>query len=279
MHGFRIIAATIGLGAAAAAAGADLRPEVIPLQPYLGSLVMLEVTFAGHPEHFLFDTAGGLTVVTPDFAAASGCKPWGRVTGFRMHGERLDLQRCENIVVQAAGVPLLAPTAGIWDLARVFPKDAPPLAGSLALDAFADRIVTLDLGHRTLVIETPASFAVRVRTAREVAVHFTREAEGLALTPAVGVETVQGRLWMELDSGSDGTVIVNRPLAAALGLDPRDKGGQSLTMTLAGGFTVTTPARVDDLILDGNIGTSLLRTWIVTLDLAHQRLWIAPAPG
>ena len=260
----------------AGTAGARSAPQEIPLAPYLGTLVMLDVSSHGQTEHFLLDTAGGVTVVTPAFAQMSGCKVWGQVTGFRMRGQRLDLPRCDDVTLEAAGVRLDAPTAAVWDLASVFPKDAPALAGSIALDAFAGKLVTLDLGHQRLIIETASSLATRIRGAREIPTHFAREVGGLALTPTVGVETAAGRIWMELDSGSDGSVIVNRPLAAALGLDPTMKGGQPLNMTLSGGLAVTTRARVEDLILDGNIGLPLLRQWVVTVDLAHQRMWIVP---
>jgi len=150
------------------------------------------------------------------------------------------------------------------------------LDGSLALDAFAGRALTLDLSAGQLIVDTPASLAARTARAVEVPVRFDRSAQGLALTPLVAVETAKGRLWMELDCGSDGALIVGRHTAELLHLDPAAKGAQSLAATIAGGVALAGNARVEDLILDGNIGAPVLKRWIVTLDLARQRLWIAP---
>lgn len=269
---------------AAAGATAPVAPEaeervtVIPLSMYLGEFPSLTVRAGRRDVVFLLDTAGGFTALTPELAGAIGCQPWGQVTGFRMRGERVDVPRCDDVHLELAGTAVSVPTAGVWDLAKLLPAGAPPLGGSLALDAFAGRAVTLDLAAGQLVVETAASVAARTAHAVEVVVRFDRSAEGLALTPVAAVTTSRGRLWMELDSGSDAAVIVGRHAAEALHLDRSAKGSQSVAMTLAGGVPVEGKARVEDLILDGILGLPVLRRWVVTLDLAGERLWIAAKP-
>jgi hypothetical protein len=247
---------------------------VIPLMRYLGSLWSFQLEVAGKKELFLLDTAGGLTVITPATAAEIGCRPWGQLTGFRMRGDRVDAKRCDHVVMVADGAKLELPTAGVFDIGSLLPKDAPSLAGSVALDAFAGRAITLDFPNQRLIVETPASLQARVGSATEVPVQFSREAGGFALTPEVPVDTSSGRAWMEMDCGSDAPVIVGRHIAGLLGLNPELKGGQDLSFSLAGGVPVRGRAHVQDLILDGNIGTPVLDRWVVTIDLAHQRLWI-----
>ncbi len=272
--------ALVSRTAAGVGAPPSASPTVVPLTSYLGQIPSFTARVAGTEATFLLDTAGGLTAITPQLAARIGCVPWGRVTGFRMRGERLDLERCDDVRVGLpGGVEVTVPTAGVWDLARILPKDAPPLAGSLALDAFAGRALTLDLAAGKLVLETPATLAERVAHAIEVPVRFDRSAAGLALTPLAAVETARGRLWMELDCGSDGAVIVGRHAAALLHLDPAAAGAQPVALMLAGGVAVEDKALIGDLILDGNLGVPVLRRWIVTLDLAAERLWIAPRPA
>lgn len=270
-------AATVGMASAHAAGRPSARPVTIPLSLYLDALPSVQVDVAGHPTTFLLDTAGGLTVITPDTAKALGCVPWGQLTGFRMRGDRVDTQRCDDVQLRLPGTPLQLSAAGVWDFSRLLPKDAPPLGGSIALDALADRAVTLDLAGGRLIVETPQSLAARVAHATAVPVRFAREVGGQALTPLVAVDTRQGRLWMELDCGSDGSVIVNRPIAAALGLDPASTGRQRVSMSLGGTLPLEADATVKDLILDGNIGAPVLKRWLVTLDLAHQKLWLRPA--
>jgi predicted aspartyl protease len=272
-------AAVFGFAApmAHAAPHRPAQPTVIKLSDYLGGQLSFEAVARGRTERFLFDTGGGVTVITPQFAERVGCKPWGQITGYRMRGQRLDFPRCENVSVTAVDATLTSPTAGVVDFAALLPKDAPPLAGSVALDAFAGKTVTLDVGHKLLTVETPASARVRIRGAKEVAVRFDRDVGGLALSPVVAVDTPQGRVWMEVDCGSDGSLILNRTLATALGMDPAKKGGQDATLNLAGGVTIKTRGKVEDLILDGNLGVEALKHWIITIDVAHTRMWMKPS--
>jgi len=251
------------------------KPVVIPLEPYLGVLWSFQGEVDGKPRRFLLDTAGGITVIAQPFADAIGCKPWGRVTGFRMRGDRVDVPRCDDVGLKAAGLPLTAPTAGVIDFATLLPKDAPPLDGSVALDAFAGRAVTLDLAGRRLIVETPASLKVRAAQGVEVPVRFSREATGLALTPFVAAPTPKGRIWLELDCGSTGALVIGKHVADLVGLDPAIQKGQSVDMTLVGGPKISGKVLVEDMILDGNIGMPALQQWVVTLDLANERAWIA----
>jgi len=50
-----------------------------------------------------------------------------------------------------------------------------------------------------------------------------------------------------------------------------------LDTSLAGGVALRGSAHVKDIIFDGNVGAPIISGWIVTMDLVHQRLWIAPA--
>jgi hypothetical protein len=261
--------------AATAAPAGDDDAQTIALQPYLGVLWSFRARVGEHEGLFLLDTAGGTTVLTPAGARLAGCEPWGRITGFRMRGDRMDLPRCDDVRLRVQGLALQAPVAGVFDLMAKTPPGSPELLGSVALDAFAGRVVTLDLAHRQLVVESPGTLAERVRHAHAVEVRLGREVEGLALTPFAGVKTDSGLLWMELDTGSDGPAVIGRHAAAALGLDASAKGGQELSASLAGDVSLRCRAWVEDLVYDGNIGSPTLARWIVTLDLDKGRMWIA----
>ncbi len=213
-------------------------PVITPIATYLGALPSLQVLIGGQQSTLLLDTGGGLTMLTPETAKALGCKSWGRLTGFRMRGDRLDTPRCNDVHLSLEGTTVDVPLAGIWDFSKVLPKDAPPLSGSIALDAFVGRVVTLDLSEGTLTLETQASLKKRIRHATEVPMRFTREIGGAALVPNIAVDTPKGRIWMELDCGSNSNVIVNRPLAEALGLDPKAEGAQPVVLSLGGVMAV-----------------------------------------
>jgi hypothetical protein len=252
-------------------------PELIRLEPYLNEHWAFKASIKGREELFLMDTGGGLTAVSPEAATEIGCEPWGQLTGFRMRGDRLDLKRCDNVEIDAGGILLRLPTAGIWDFSKMLPKDAAPIAGNVGLDAFAGRVITLDIGNRQLVLETPKSLLARIAVAKEVPVQFIKEAEGYSTTIAAALDTAKGRIWMHLDSGDDIPITIGSHVAGVVGLDPTKKGAQPLDTSLVGGVVLRGSAHVKDIIFDGNIGAPVISGWIMTIDLVHQRLWIAPA--
>ncbi len=82
---------------------------------------------------------------------------------------------------------------------------------------------------------------------------------------------------MELDAGNLGRLMVGDHAAALLGLDASQKGSQAAGFALVGGIPVHGPARVSRLVMDGDIGQSVLEAWDLTLDLANGQAWFRPA--
>ena len=248
---------------------------VVPLEMWNRSIPALHASVNGHAGFFLFDTGGGISVIDKQIAQASGCTPWGRVTGFRMTGERLDFQRCDNVTFDIGGVHANVPTAGLFDVDKLT-KGSPHVDGSLALDIFAGKAVTLDVGARTLTIETPASLARRIRVAMEIPVSIVRDSGGAGLGFDVGVPTPRGMAWMELDSGMDGPFVIADHVAPLFGLQPDLKTPQPVNFTLGKNVPLKGTAITAKLIMDGNIGKEFFSKWAVTFDLKRNRVWVAP---
>lgn len=248
----------------------------IPLTLFMGKIPAFHAKVNGHDGFFLFDTGGGISVLSPEFARYSGCAPWGQVTGFRMTGERMDFQRCDHVTFEVAGAHPKTPTAGVFDIMALAPKTAPHLDGSLALDIFAGQVLTLDVSGRTLTIETPESLQIRIRDAREVPARLVREAEGLALSVSAGVPTPKGMAWMEMDSGNDGSFEIANHIAPLFKLKPDDRDPQPVSFRLGGGIPAKGTAVTGNLIMDGNIGEQFFPAWAVTFDLKDGRMWVSP---
>lgn len=265
--------------AASQAAAFGTQPTVIPLENYLAAQKALHASVNGHEGLFLFDTGEGVSTISPAFAKKIGCEPWGRVTGFRMSGERLDFQRCDNLRFKVPGANLSAPIVGVFDIMALLPKDVPELDGALGLDIFAGRIVTIEPHANRLIIETPQSLAARIRHAKEIPARLVRDAEGVALAIDAGVPTAKGLAWMELDTGNGGTLVIGKHIAPLFGLKPDAKKPQPVSFMLTNGVHVSGTARTPDLIMDGNISNQFLKDWNLTLDLAHGRAWFVPAIG
>lgn len=241
-------------------------------------MMTLRAKVRGHEGTFIFDTGGGVSYLSPSFAQAIGCKPWGQLSGFVLTGQRLDMKRCDNLMFYLDQHPFPAPIAGVFDLMKFMPPNVPRIDGSIGLDIFAKRAITLSLAERTLTVESTPSLNARIRQGREVPIRLVREVEGVALAVVVGVVTPEGTAWMEIDSGNGGANVIASHIAPLLNLKTGMKEPQTAKFNLAGGIPVMGDARVNEtLIMDGNIGTRFLINWSLTLDLARGRAWLVPA--
>lgn len=255
-------------------------PLVIQLTPHPGGTLMMTMhaKVNGQEGNFVFDTGAGVSYVSPEFAQKVGCKPWGKLTGYTLVGQRLDMQRCDGLTFDVQGQRFGASTSGVFDLMKFMPPNVPKVDGSIGLDIFEGHALTLSLASKELVVETPTSLAARAKRAKQVPIRFVREAGGAALTIFVAVPTTAGTAWMEIDCGNGGANVIGKHLAELMKLDPNKKEPQLAHFFTAGGVPVDGMARVNDtLIMDGNIGTRFLIDWDLTLDLSKGQAWLAPA--
>jgi len=272
------LAATLAACVSAPAQPNAEQPISIALTPLRERLRTVDVSAGAASGTFLFDSAGGVTMVSPGFARRANCAPAGRGVGFRMNGERLDTPLCRGLTLDIGGQSWTPRQVGVLDLAPYLAPGQTAPDGNLALDAFEGRAVTIDVAHNALVVETPASLAVRIAGASELPMRLSRESQGASLSANIGVPTPDGLVWFELDSGNGGTVLVSKHLAATFHLNADAQGPQPLELDIAPGIHFSTDrAFTPDLILDGNLGMPFLSRFVVTLDLAHERAWVRPA--
>ena len=150
----------------------------------------------------------------------------------------------------------------------------PLLDGSLGLDIFAHRAITI-IPRKAIVLESPSSLADRVKTARAFPIRIVRDVEGIALSVDGAVRTPEGLLgWNWTPATAD---LWSSPITSRRFLDCRSIGRrQAGHFKLANGITVAATIRTRDLVMDGNIGAQFLNQWALTLDLEHERAWLAP---
>jgi hypothetical protein len=251
-------------------------PTTVMLEPAVRCLLKLHATVAGHDGTFLFDSGSGFSSLSPEFAAAIGCHPWGQITGFRMTGQRLDMQRCDRITVSLAGRSFPGNTLGVFDLSKYLPSEVGHLDGTIALDLFANQALTLSYGGHFIRFGERFTLAHETRGLRSMPIHLVRDAEGLALTVNLPVITSAGTAWFEMDSGNTSNlVLVNKALAPLFQSETEGKDISIISFKLEDGTTFKGDARVLDLILDGNFGTSFLSSHNVAIDLPHQTAWVS----
>jgi hypothetical protein len=250
-------------------------PQVIRLERFRQALWEVRVTVNGKSGDFLLDTGGGITLLGKDFMPDLDCKFWGRTTGYNMFGERSDDAHCDDVQIRAGDVALTPVSVAKIDFGDRFPGSKTP-DGLLSLDAFDGKAITLDQAAAALIVETPGSLAARIKSMQELPLRVSRECSARCLSVFVGVPTAEGRTWLILDSGAGGVSLIAKDYARAFGLDP-DAKEQRLRHEVAPGVAIDSPVLVTDMIMDGNLGQPFLSQYVITLDLARGRMWIAKA--
>lgn len=249
---------------------------VVKLEPYRKNIAVHAVV-GGREGFFVFDTGSGISLLAPRFAEKIGCKQWGRITGFTMMGHRIDAPRCDDVAVALGGQQFESEATGVFDVMTLYPEGAQPVDGILALNIFDGKAITINFPAMTLTVESSDSLRKTVRGAFELPTHVVREVQGRATAVSIGVPTSSGRVWMELDSGNGGTILVSKPYASLFGLDATKEGPQDVDFALAGDLRVCGRAFAPDMTIDGNIGMPFLKDVVLTIDLAANRVWIRRA--
>ena len=109
---------------------------------------------------------------------------------------------------------------------------------------------------------------------KELPLRVSRECSARCLSVFLGVQTTEGMTWLILDSGAGGVSLIAKDYAKVFGLDPNGKE-QRLEYQIAPGVTVDSPVLVTEMIMDGNLGQPFMSHYVMTLDLAHGRLWVS----
>ena len=258
-----------------ALAMAQAKPQAeFKLEPYRKTIA-LRASVNGVPGLFPFDTAGGSTHVSPDYAKRIGCTPWGRLTGYQMHGQRLDTPRCDKLAFKIDATTFPLPVAGVLDVTALYPEGAAPVDGLIALDLFEGKTITIDFPGKRLIVESPESLRERTRDAREVPVRLEREMQGRSLGVSIESPTPKGPILFELDSGNGGTLLVAKEYAQVYGLDPAKHDPQQGDFEVLPGLRAKGMTFAAGITLDGNLGMPFLHDKVVTIDLAAGRMWIA----
>jgi hypothetical protein len=263
------------------AGAAETAPTVLHLDQFRKS-VALRVEVGGRERLFPFDTGGGISFLSPELAEELGCEKGARVVGFRMTGDRLEAPRCDNVRLAIEGHKFTAPVAGVYQVGE-FNAAGVTVDGLIALDIFAGKTITFDFAGQRLIVETPESARLRQEQGTELAARMTSEAGAWGTGVYILVPSPMGPLAFQLDSGNGGTLLVAKPYAAAFGIDP-DKGPRMGELDLGRGVRAEGLVIPADITLDGNLGMPFLKDYLVTLDLAQGRVWlaknpVAPPPG
>lgn len=267
--------------AAAVVSGAENGVE-IPLKTYIAGLRLVEVKIEGSTGQFIFDSAGGLSLITPEFSRALGFEPFGRLTAFKHTGERIQFQRIPARRLSVGGVRMRQTELVLFDVMKLL-EGAPVVQGVIALNTFDGAAVTIDFAKSRLILENKDSLGRRVKEMKPLRIRAARQSGGAALDVFVAVDSPHSTLWLELDSGNAGPVLVSPHAAEQLGLK-LDGETTAATLRLSPEMEYSCTVASKETIYDGVLNATFFQQHIVTLDLRNMRAWArrnahSPNPG
>jgi predicted aspartyl protease len=253
--------------------------EMVNNRPFIAA------TVNGHRITALLDSAAEMTLVDDDAAARLGLTPTGGAIAHGSGAAAMEARFADHVAVEAVGVGLEL-RAGILDLGEVSGRLlGRPVEMLLGRDLFDNARLRLDLAGGTIAIADEGEpRGVRLPLG---------DHRGIPTIPAAveGHDPVQ----TVLDTGNGTEVLVGRAYAERIGLTApgrivaRSEGGGLggartrdivilRTFIIAGRTFTNVRAAIDPgaTASDLNIGTSILRHFMLTTDFAGQQVWLEP---
>jgi hypothetical protein len=249
--------------------------------------LFLAVTVNGTPTTALLDSAAEMTIVDDDFAERLGLAAAGGATAHGSGEAAMQARFAERVAIEATGLQLVQ-TVAILDLGEVSQRlVGRPVDLIFGRELFDQARLRIDIAGGTierLAADAPPPLGARLA----VGVH-----RGIPTVP-VSIEG-QPPAAAVFDVGNGSEVLVGRAYAERLGLTAperivgRRRGGGLgggierdivvlRSLNVAGREFRDVRAAIDpgETASDLNIGTSILRHFLITTDFAEGAVWLEP---
>jgi hypothetical protein len=242
----------------------------------LGRTPTVDVVVNGKTRTFYLDTGGGISGISPALAKEIGCTPLGEMRGFDAGGRVFKVKRCEDVEMNLNGFAVKHDVA-VFDPMQFFPNAAAPIEGSIALDAFENQVVTLDLKGNHLWIENEKSFKQRISGMKPLRSRLSREIGGATLDVFVAANSPKGKVWMLLDTGNTNKMLFAPSAQEQLGLDFNGPDNKKIIkpvkLDIIGLGEVEAEGRERDMIYDGMLNYDTIAKMLFTINLRTGEMW------
>ncbi|MBO9518250.1 MAG: aspartyl protease family protein [Porphyrobacter sp.] len=243
--------------------------------------VFVEARVNGVETEVLLDSAAEATLIDPEFARLANISG-GTAQTIRGSGGSTTAHIVEGVRIEVLDLELHPEAVVVTDLSelskRLIKRPTNVVLGREVFDAARVRV---DIGGRRVTVETRDA----PPPGRELPL--TAHAGVEALPAVVGGQVVQA----EFDLGNGSEVLISRALADKLGLQSvGQKAGGGIggelnrdlvvipLLEVAGTEFRDVRAAIDDQSSanDLNIGTSILRHFLITADFRDRKIWLEP---
>jgi hypothetical protein len=243
----------------------------------------------------MLDTGVGVAVVSRTLCERAKVSPNGRsYAGKRMSGQRIETPLATVPSLAAGSFRREQVTAGVFDLSGFFPPDS-GIEGILPVQFFEPWPFSINSVTRTIRVDRGEPAPDSLKTPVEAPIEVRRDGPSVAIF--LDLKLPSGTVaHVEVDTGSD-SLILHRRYMGELGVDPNsarvrrrestDETGNRYTrffsnvpgqVSVAAASSVVQndpPVMFQDIIYDGLVGDSFLRSYEVTYDIARSRLLFA----
>jgi hypothetical protein len=254
----------------------DLPVEIKLDHQILGKTPTVEVVVNGKARTFYFDSGGGISGISPALAKEIGCEPLGEMSGYNAGGMVFKIKRCEDVALSMNGFTVKRDVA-VFDPKDFFPNAKGQIDGSIALDAFDNRIFTMDLAGNRLMVETEKSLKNRIRQMNPLTARTSREIGGATLDIFIAAQTPNGKIWMLADTGNTNKMLFTPAAQKQLGISFDDEKGAKIIkpvkINLINLGEIEMDSRERVMIYDGMLNYDLLAKMILTADFRTGKIW------
>ena len=225
---------------------------------------------------FYFDSGGGISAISPTLAKEIGCYPLGEMTAYNAGGMKFKVKRCEDVALNLGGFAVKRDVA-VFDPMEFFPNAKGQIDGSIALDAFDNQTLTIDLAGNRLIIETEKSLTKRTQKMNLLTARLSRETGGATLDIFIAAATPNGKIWMLVDTGNTNKMLFTASAQKQLGINFDSANGEKIIkpvkLNLLNLGELEMDSRDRDMIYDGMLNYDLIAKMILTADFKTGKIW------
>lgn len=247
--------------------------DTIQLKTYVENIKTVTVFIGGEKYNFLFDTGGGETIISPEVAKAIHKKVYGSMTGFRMTGEKIKVQKSDSIDLTIGKTKIFHQTVAVWDLMSILPKDLPKVDGLISLKSFEENILTIELAKNIIMIENKISAKKAIKGKSILTTRFANGLEGSDLNLFIGIPKANNLYWFLFDSGNNGPFILSNESAAVWNVQNENYDKNPASEFELGNKTLKIKPVAKDIIHDGVFNFDAINRYVFTIDFKNKKVW------
>ncbi len=248
----------------------------IVLEQYFRSLKSVKVEINDNLYHFLFDSGAGITMISPEIAEELHKPVYGNYVGFRMSGEKVEMQLCDSVDITLNGMDFFHPYVAVFDMMSLLPKELERIDGMISLQTFENNEITVDLENNKLIVETEESFTQKIKNMSEIPSHFANGQSGLELNIFVGITAKTHLWWFLFDTGNIAKTKISKNIAQEWDFSLKENEITEIgnyTFDIAG-ESITVPTIIDDIIYDGALSYDFIQQSIYAISFIDKKIWI-----